>query len=213
MNNFIVYDLETGGFDLKSHGIVEIALVAIDHISLEVVDEYCKIIQPYNMASGKLAEYTSGAQDIHGVSVERMRSEGLPAETVVRDIIAFFTKHKIKSKKPIIAGHNIHKFDNPRLEAFLATFGQKLSQLTDVEDSIDTLKWAKFKWQKPTEVANHKLSTCCEALNIELVDAHSALPDTKANSKLLTSFIKSMRGDGGLVEQKRSRDEFKFQIA
>tara|TARA_R110002020_G_scaffold392352_1_gene602613 strand:+ start:2692 stop:3579 length:888 start_codon:yes stop_codon:yes gene_type:complete len=42
----VVFDLETGGFSEKYNGITEIAMVAIDMESLEIIEEFSTLIKP-----------------------------------------------------------------------------------------------------------------------------------------------------------------------
>ena len=61
---------------------------------------------------------------------------------------------------------------------------------------------------------DYKLSTCCQLAGIDLVDAHRALTDTKANALLLISYIKKLRGEGQtqLSNKKKIRFRNTFEL-
>jgi nifR3 family TIM-barrel protein len=82
--------------------------------------------------------------------------------------------------------------------------------LKDYEQFLDTLDMVRMVWD---ERPNYKLGTCTSHINQDLVQAHRALPDTRANKELVKYLLKGMRGElGGGVETKpkRFRDKFKF---
>ena len=60
----------------------------------------------------------------------------------------------------------------------------------------------KLAYYRHTTQENYKLGTCCKAEGVELVDAHRALADTKANALLMVQYLKSLRGTGEAVTAK-----------
>ena len=60
----IVFDLETSGLKPEYHAITEVALIAIDAKTLEIVDKYVTAIKPYRSEelytpdAAKLTGYT-----------------------------------------------------------------------------------------------------------------------------------------------------------
>lgn len=210
LNNIVVYDLETGGFTAGVHGVCEIAMIALDIHTLEEIDRYESVIQPYQRLDGSSMEYTDGAFKVNGLSMKKIQN-GKPAKEVVKDICDFLKSVKSKSKKPVLSGHNIDKFDNPHLADFFEQ--QKVDILKFVEDdSIDTLKWARMKWIADPEMTKFNLGACCKKAGIRLLDAHSAMPDTEANAKLLVKMLTSLRGTGGeVIEEKKERFRQSFE--
>ena len=207
LNNIIVYDLETGGFTPGVHGVCEIAMIAIDIHTLEELGRYETIIQPYSDRKGNEMQYDAGAFKVNGLSLRKIQN-GKPSAQVAKEIKEFATKYKNASKKPILAGHNIDKFDNPHLADFLHC--HKIDVLKVFEnDSIDTLKWARLKWIADPEMSKFNLGVCCKKLGIRLLDAHSAMPDTEANAKMLVSMMKSLRGDGDTIESEKEEERFR----
>lgn len=207
-NNIVVFDLETGGFKAGIHAVCEVALICLDSETLQEVDRYESLIQPYCDRSGKELEYTPGAFKANGLSMKKI-SKGKPASEVAADIVNFAKKSKSKSLKPVLCGHNIDSFDIPHLLHFLDCFKIKLESLFTDKETIDTLKWAKWKWKYDPTMPSLRLGDCCKRMGIRLLDAHSAMPDTEANAKLAVSFLKSLRG-GQIVEVEKKDKERTF---
>ena len=212
-NNIIVFDLETGGTSYaKDHGIVDGCFIKLDGDSLEEIGRYeTGLIAPYTTKRGNPSVYTPGAEQVHGIPESKLRMEGKNAETVAQEIMNFIAGGKVGRQKPVMCGHNSDNFDIPFLEDFLAAFKWKLIPALD-DMTIDTMKWARFRW--PSDIANHKLATCCREIGYTLVDAHSATPDTEATAALAKYFISSMRGGSSGVEigSKSYREQFTFPL-
>ena len=199
---FAVADIETGGLSASKNPICEIAICPIDE-ELNNLEEYTSIIAPYD---DKL-EYTDGALKANGMSMEMIKG-GKDSKEVVRELCQYLTSLKRGRALPILCGHNISKFDIPFLEAFFTFHGKDLWKFVEKSYHIDTMWWARTKW---TESTNYKLTTCCDNVGIELVDAHRAVNDTRSNKQLVIDFIKSLRGNGdGSVEVNRYRKTFEF---
>jgi DNA polymerase III alpha subunit (gram-positive type) len=113
-----------------------------------------------------------------------------------------------KFAKPILVGHNITGFDNKFLEKMFE-YGNK--NLWDVVDKNveDTMYLSRYKWYDDS-IANFQLTTCCNKAGVELIQAHRALPDTKATARLFIEHIKSLRSQGSVQETKKVRETFKF---
>jgi len=72
-----------------------------------------------------------------------------------------------------------------------------------------------LKWIADPEMSKFNLNSCCDKLGIRLLDAHSAMPDTEANAKLLVSMLKSLRGSGDILQEEegeRFRESFTFSF-
>jgi len=210
IGNIIVYDIETGGFSKEKNGLAEIAMIAIDIVTLEEVDRYEAIIAPYDNLEGERVTYTKDALAVNGLSMKQIES-GKPAKEVIADMMAFAKKHKRASKKPMLCGHNIEKFDNPWIDYFFLCHKKDASAHFE-SWCIDSMWWSALKWPND-EIIDHKLGTCCEAVGIKLSNGHSAMPDTEANAKLVVSFIRSLRGESVVIQQEtktRTRDNFIF---
>src|SRR5690554_1161596 len=220
--NYIVYDLETGGFDCKRVAITEIALIAIDGFTLEETERYTTFIKPYSVTeisedgvkTEKKLEYDSQALQVTGITMDMIMS-GKESKDVVREVSDFMKRHGTGArKKPILCGHNIIDFDNPFLQVLFKSQKKELEKFINPKHYIDTMWWSRMKTPKDKDqYGTHKLSDACSRQGIELVDAHRAMNDTAANSRLVVSYLKSLRGEGVVVEQEEKHSytrNFKF---
>lgn len=200
----VVFDLETGGLTAKKHGVTEIAMVAVDAETLEIVGEYSCLIKPYDR------EYTDQALGMSiNMTLEELEEKGKDFDVVMEEVLDFLSENKVGGKKPILAGHNIDKFDMGFLEDMFGKKKRKMSKDINTDITIDTLKWSRLKF---IDSPKHNLATACQNVGVVLKDAHRALADTKANANMLIEVLKHLRSDGGLesakVEKKRVNFEF-----
>ena len=214
IGNIIVYDIETGGFSREKNGLAEIAMIAIDIVTLEEVDRYEAVIAPYDNLEGIRVTYTSEALKVNGLTMKQIEN-GKPGKEVVAEMMAFAKKHKRASKKPMLCGHNIEKFDNPWIDYFFLCFKKDASKHFE-NWCIDTMWWSALKWPlsgEGEEVLKPNLGTYGKEVGIKLSIAHSAMHDTEANAKLAVTFLKALRGDTVVVEQEaKERTRTAFQM-
>ena len=207
--NYIVYDLETGGFSAEKNPITEVAMIAIDGETLEETSRYTTFVQPYlNL------EYDPQALKATGIDMNMIMS-GKDAKVVSREVSNFITSQGTGlNKKPILCGHNIIKFDNPFLYKLLNLTKKDLYSIINKDIFIDTMWWSRLKTPVDSDsFGKHNLTSACNREGIELVDAHRAMNDTSANARLVVSYLQNLRGKGVVksVEEKHSfRDTFKI---
>jgi DNA polymerase III alpha subunit (gram-positive type) len=137
--------------------------------------------------------YTKGALEATHMNKELLVSEGVDRNEAADKIQAFFNKHTVGNSKPILAGHNIKKFDNPFLESFLRLHKIQFNSIINQTQMIDTLEWARLRWY---DMPSYALGVVANELNVTLKGAHRALPDTVANAKVLVKMLQSFRGEG-----------------
>ena len=233
--NIIVGDIETGGYVYHKHALTEIALIAIDTVTLEEIDRYEAVIAPYNHKDGTQVEYTPAALQYSGMTMAKIEA-GRPAKEVAEELNSFFSSKKKDgieihtggvNGKPVLCGHNFWKFDKPFIDYFLWLHGKaklKTTELKGKKDPFaviefdtpynsyveDSLYWTRWKYAN-TDIPNHKLATACEYTDVALMDAHRAMNDTEANKELKVEFLKSLRGTGEARIIERVRDEFRFK--
>lgn len=207
-NNFIVYDLETGGLVTKSWipPITEIAMCVVSN-NLEDIGEYSSLIKVYK----ETQEYKKEALQASNITLEMCNSQGKDKSEVLKDIINIFKKNKVGSTKPILVGHNIDAFDNVILDKFFTENNEDLSKYVETKFTIDTLWFSRLKYP---DLPNFKLGTVLEASGIDLTNAHRALNDTKGNKDLFVQMMKCLRGQGTqtVLETEKYRKTFRFEI-
>lgn len=150
--------------------------------------------------------YTQGAFDVTHMNYDMLINEGIPLDNAFEQVKALIERHTEGNSKPIMAGQNIGimpplkngrkvkeaGFDNPMMEQFFNIFGEDYYDLVNVL-FFDTLIMARTIWMT---LPNYTLGTLCAELDVELTNAHRALPDTQANAKVLIKMLKNARGYG-----------------
>ena len=217
MPNIIVFDIETGGFLTPQHkyGLTEFAAIALDSETLEEIGRYeSGIIAPYINLEGNETEYTIAAQQITGIYIEAIKSGRSDHKVIGKEIVDFANSVKAKGRfgAPILAGHNIDVFDLPFLSQFFEIIKRDPSKNFS-KTTMDTLWWSRLKFQE--QIESHALPSCAAACGVEIIDAHRAINDVIANVEVVRTFLRALRGGGGVNaitqnNQKRYRPEFRY---
>lgn len=212
-NSFIICDFETGGIPkvLKKRAtievaVTEIAMVAVDNETLEIIDQFSCLFKPYK----KDLIYQQVALDVSHITLDMLEKDGLEMSDAFDKICQFVKKHtKGKSNKPQLCGHNFQDFDLEFMVNLFELNGK------DAEDYFDDRVWDTlyFARLQAIEAPNFKLATVLQDHQIDIVDAHRALTDTIATAKLWIKFVQSLRNKNQVsnqVEVKRFRHQFEF---
>lgn len=219
--NYIVYDLETSGLKVGTHGVMELAMMAIDSVTLEEIARYETLIAPYPIMfedeegneAFKEYEVNQVALDINGLTMKKIETSGKPAKEVIKEIEEFVKKCKAGSKKPVLVGHNIIKFDNPHLANFFMSNKKDPGKLFDSNYFVDTQQESHKMFPEATGRGENTLSKLCERFGVDKFDAHSAMPDVVANAAVFVKILKKQRGESvamEVVDRDRPRENFKF---
>lgn len=216
-SNYIVFDCETGGLDENKNPITQFAAVILDGKTLKEIDRWETYIKPYNdlVIEKKALDSTMvSMSDINlGVSVKEF----------VSTAIKFWESHRVKSKfkdmgRLVPVGHNV-TFDI----AFI-NYALKLENKSDITEwfypnFIDTFPLAKLAFCE-TGQEKINLGACCDRAKIKLTDAHGAMNDVEATSKLLRWFYKRLRSKSGNsttdddnTDRARGKDFFEFKCS
>lgn len=211
-NYIIVYDFETGNLCNKdiiafeNSPCVEIAMSCLDMRKLEIIDRV-DMIFPYGYKEDLI--YSQQALEVHGITKEVQDENSIPLKEIFKTCRDWFTKYKNPRQMCTLAGHNIVGFDNPFLRNFFKYMGDDIDRY--VKFYIDTMNIAHIS---ALEQMDYKLGTCCQLAGVDLVDAHRAQNDVDANTELLISYIKKLRGEGQseLMNEKTVRYRESFQL-
>jgi DNA polymerase III alpha subunit (gram-positive type) len=202
VQNIIVFDLETTGLKPDKNSLIEIACCPIDKDLKDLEEFDSGIIAVYDNR-----EVTEGALKANGITRDQIEN-GLDPQKVADKLVAYLKKMKVGRSKPVLAGHNIVKFDLPFLEDFLRVHGHDLFKYVNKDHFFDTMWRARERWG---ELQNFKLGTCCEEAGVELIDAHRAINDTRANKDLVKYLLRNLRNDStGSKEETYKRPVFQF---
>lgn len=174
-----VIDIETGGFSSKA-GIVEIGILVVSDDNNEIFSSFEAILQPYLQEdSEESCIYSEEAAEIHGITYQAQKDNGRNPREVVKEIESLIKVYNITE----FVGHNIKKFDQPRLETFFERFSHEgeESVFFEVDELTDTLELSKEYY----DFGSYSLVNMCEALGIYHRDKHRAIGDCQATLLLL----------------------------
>jgi len=160
---FAIIDLETSGFNPPGSKILEIAILKIDKNGNEI-DRFETLIDP--------EDGNVGRTDIHGIDL-RMLSGAPTFDEVSGRILELI-------QDSIIVAHNARFEEN-----FLAYELNEAGHDLDLIPALDTLWLAR----NTIELPNYKLDTVVNGFNGRIVDAHTALGDVIAVSKILPEML------------------------
>jgi DNA polymerase III epsilon subunit-like protein len=160
---FAIIDLETSGFNPPGSRILEIAILKIDKNGKEI-ERFASLIDP--------EDGNVGRTDIHGIELEMLR--GAPTFDEVSGRVLELMQDSI------IVAHNARFEEN-----FLAFELNEAGHDLDLIPALDTLWLAR----NTIELPNYKLDTVVNGFNERIIDAHTALGDVVAVSKILPEML------------------------
>ena len=160
---FAIIDLETSGFNPPGSKILEIAILKIDKDGNEL-DRFETLINP--------EDGNVGRTDIHGIELRMLN--GAPTFDEVSGRILELIQDSI------VVAHNARFEEN-----FLAFELNEAGHNLDLIPALDTLWLAR----KTIDLPNYKLDTVVTGFNERIIDAHTALGDVVAVSKILPEML------------------------
>lgn len=199
MGTIVILDLETGGLDACKHPLTQIAAIAVNANTFDVIESFHRLV--------RFREDTADpeALAVNHYDPARWAAEGIHPETVSAELLAFLSKHSTvpmmsKAGRPFnvtrLAGHNIAGFDYEFLRTWINRLDHAKSPGTRPRffpgafQTIDTLILATWYFEcvhgadlpKP---ANMKLSTLAEFFKVETSGSHDALVDCELCRQIL----------------------------
>jgi DNA polymerase III alpha subunit (gram-positive type) len=174
-----------------------------DYLKLKEQESFSNIVEMFFNKT-----YNPQALEVTHISREMLLNEGVGYEEAFEGVSEFFKRHVVGNNLPILAGHNIKKFDNPFLETFFESNNNNLKYFINQTQMIDTLEWARLRW---FELSGYNLGICANEVGLTLKEAHRALPDTVANAKFLIKMLQNLRGEGS-QESTYVKRKYKFNF-
>lgn len=160
---FAIIDLETSGLSPNNGRVIEIAIAVLDK-SGTLIDQFSSLVNP--------GDGNVGRTDIHGISLTDI--EGAPSLTqIAGNLLPLF-------QNSIVVAHNA-KFE----EKFLAMEFKKANLEVPVLPTLDTL-WLS---QVTLSLNDYKLNTVIQHFGKTIENAHTALGDVLAVSKVLPEML------------------------
>jgi len=160
---FSIIDLETSGFNPPESKILEIAILKIDRDGNEL-DRFETLINP--------EDGNVGRTDIHGIELKMLY--GAPTFDEASGRILELIQDSI------VVAHNARFEEN-----FLAYELNEAGHDLDLIPALDSLWLAR----NTIELPNYKLDTVVTGFNGEIINAHTALGDVIAVSKILPEML------------------------
>ncbi len=205
--NITICDFETGGLDYKKNPVTEVGMLNFDARTLAVNWEYQSFVKPYADKVIDPIVYTKTHVRPEDVA------NGQDFKAVIADMSELFKSARQKGSKgdfgkTIFAGHNFVRFDRPYAEELFACDKKNIYDFVSGE-IIDTLPLARMSFIKNLD--KFDLSVCCNHIGYELVNAHSAMDDVRANFALLKYLIQNGTGGGVRVGVDNVKQESKFR--
>jgi DNA polymerase III epsilon subunit-like protein len=195
MANLLFIDCETTGLG-DNAGLIEIAL--IPYIDGERKPHFQSYIRPHDGCT----------MDAKAFEVNKIDPKLLPefpnAKEVIKSMLEFIDSHECVFT---LAGHNV-QFDTKKLFKFFCRNGEYGNYLTRFRPGdVCTMRIAKdvFK-NKRNKPEGFSLSKLCKYFEIELINAHSALPDIQATIDLYESLLPKIS-----IIQAKEIESFSYQ--
>lgn len=162
------FDVETTGKDPQRDRLVSASVV--------VVDASGGIVAEHEWLADPGIEIPAGATQIHGISTERVRAEGAPAEQVIQQIAGILSDY-FSQGIPVLAFNATYDFTV--LAAECARYHLPAPEPMPVLDPfILDKQMDRFRRGKRTLVAN------CEHYGVPLLAAHTSAADALATLQL-----------------------------
>ncbi|MDD3775893.1 MAG: 3'-5' exonuclease [Sulfurovaceae bacterium] len=164
-------DTETTGLNPKKHGIIQLAcLIVEDH---KIIDQIDLLIDPFSYKED--CQCDDKALEINGRCIEEIG--GFPnSDSQLENFCNFLSGH-IEDGTLQIAGYNI-EFDIGFIKEWFDSCDVPFKDFFNYKnlDILSLVRHIEYFAADVFELENHKLSTVCERLDIEL-DAHNAMND------------------------------------
>ena len=160
---FSLIDFETSGFQPGNSRILEVAVVKIDSHG-KILDEFTTLINP--------EDGNVGRTDIHQITLAMVKNAPKLSE-IIGDLLNILDSS-------IVVAHNA-RFEENFLESAFREVGIKHPLMP----TIDTL-WLS---RQVLDLPNYKLATVIEEFGYDFEDAHTALGDVRAMTRVLPEML------------------------
>ena len=166
-DSYVVFDIETTGFNAGPDKITEIAAVKVK--DGKCIDEFSTFVNPERNIPKEVQELTHITPD--------MVKDAPKIEEALKGFLDF-------AKDSIIVAHNA-RFDTSFINYFADYCGYEKPKYI-----IDTLAVSREMFEG---YENHKLGTIAENLGVELENAHRAINDARATAKVFVKMCEVVK--------------------
>ncbi len=166
--NFVAFDFETTGVDVKKDEPIQIGIVKFDN-NFHIIEEYSSYIKPKK----NIKELSHIVEFITSIKLKELNNKPY-IEDIMPKIKQFF------DKDTIVVWHNI-PFDIAFMEKYWPEFSY--------EDSIDTFIWSKVFYHWKTSYAQDVLT---DSLWMNEGSSHDALVDSRLSMRLFENMYQKL---------------------
>ena len=185
---FCMMDTETTGLE-EYHEIIETGMILFDK-DFNVYDDLRILVN----AEHSPETFSAEAMKINGFDPTRIAKHGIDRDRAALYIKEFLANniYELKPEKIVPVGHNILRFDIPKMEKFIFT-SEKFDYFFSTRDAIDTKTVANF-FNIDERFSSTSLHKLAELFGIDTTGAHSALDDCRINLEVLKKFKTMIKG-------------------
>lgn len=169
-DRFVVFDIETTGFNKKEDQILEIGAVMIE--KGKIIDRFSRFIDPQRPVPARITELTS-------ITDEDVRGQG-----TIQEVLPAFKEWAGSSA---LVAHNA-AFDT----GFIQNKNAQLGEAPMTNTVVDTLELARGLF----ELRRYTLDSVAKHLDISLENHHRAVDDAEATAEIFIKCLALLREQG-----------------
>lgn len=222
-NVYIVYDFETGSRNPFKTQPIELAAVAINPRTFEIIEnsEFCSLIRP--MSDEQANKYDIDLIDDEALKVNHKTREELAKAPDIKMVwtqwtkyVANFNKTGKKWDAPIIVGFNNNGFDDIIVDRICTQDPWKLGPVSDRGNqglfhpafNVDLMRLLMPWFESNYDLRSLSMDNLRDLFGIPKDNAHEALQDVRDEAAIFCRFMKMTRNFSNRVTFK---DSFKLR--
>jgi DNA polymerase-3 subunit alpha len=166
--NLLYLDVETTGITAQKHDIIQLACIPIiDDNKFDSFNQFCQPLD-YDVVE-------QGAIDVHGITIEKMRTFQSQAK-LLDNFIKYLKTFNVKFT---ISGYN-SSFDHRFIGAMFQKHGRNSDYRELFSNNIHDVMIRAKALKSAKKITSAKLTSVAEYLGVDLTNAHDALADIEA---------------------------------
>jgi DNA polymerase III epsilon subunit-like protein len=212
-NNILVLDFETVGYAPKESmnpnvcDPVQIAVVPIDGKTMQVKYDksFSSMIKPsksVDLIDKETLQWHSEKLKKSPEELKKAWNEAPVLSVVWNSLLSYIDTHRTSKTSwglPILAGHNIRRFDCIILERIQRELGPKDKAIFHEREFIDTMNYLWFWLEDDTRVKSYSLDNLRKFFGMSEDGGHEALQDCKDCAAIFARFMRHQRNQAKKV--------------
>lgn len=195
-SNYIVFDFETDGLDVKTCQPIQLAAVVINSRSLQVIEgsEYQTYIRPdFDILNRDALEKNKISEDV-------LKDAPLP-RVIWKEFARYVSDYDVPlekgKKKPIPVGYNIKNFDLPIVNRLNEDY--KVKEFFS-KFNVDVLELSYCWFENNVAVQSLSLDFLRNFFKISSKGAHNARVDVQQTADIFIKYMKTFRALGERIK-------------